>query len=443
MKNVLMIAYYFPPIGGTAVQRIVKFVKYLPSYGWNPIVLTVKDGHYYYFDHDLINQISPQTKIYRTWSFEPAKIYKKIKKRVENETSSIRKEDTTKGTRLPNPYHNVQTSYLKSFIANWLFVPDDYIGWLPFALTRALQVIKDEKIDLIYTTSGPFTNHLIGLLLKKITHRPWAADFRDLWTQFGRRTRPKIIQRLEDNLEKRVLQSANRVIAVTDQMTVEICRKYHTISPEKFITITNGFDSEDFRDISFMPTNNKFTLTHTGTFGIGKVDAGKPFLIALSLLPKEVMNDLQVIFVGGIYESEERLIKELNLDKIISVKSFVPYKKCLCYQLQADILIMNIALYDGNKASFSTKIFEYLASGKPILALIPDGPAASLIKETGSGAIVHPEDIDGIRQQILFFYKKYKEGTLGLLNNPKDSLQKFERKELTKQLSQVFDGLIE
>ena len=165
MKRVLIISYNFPPMGMGGVQRATKFAKYLPSFGWEPIILTVKDVDYFAKDYTLLKELSSDTKVIRTGSFDPLRLSYLLK-------SIMKKNKKSRGeTYTP----------LKAKILSWLFFPDNKIGWIPFALSKGLKICKNEKIDLIFSTSPPPSLHLIGYFLKKLTGKVWLADFRDEW----------------------------------------------------------------------------------------------------------------------------------------------------------------------------------------------------------------------------------------------------------------------
>jgi glycosyltransferase involved in cell wall biosynthesis len=240
---------------------------------------------------------------------------------------------------------------------------------------------------------------------------------------------------VEEWMEGIVLNAADRIIVVTETMQAEMRRKFPHIEPTRFAVITNGFDSEDFLGIVSQRENSGFTLTHTGT--LWAQGALKSFLDALVDLPKDQKLDTKVVFLGGLYQKDIDLISELGLSRLVDVKPFVTHTECLSCQAGSDALLLFVPSW--YTAAYSGKIFEYLLAKKPILAMVPDGEAAALIKETGAGLVVHPEDTEGIKRGLIKLYEMYKMGTLGVNGRSLASVQRFERRELTRQLAGVFE----
>ncbi|MCK4996012.1 MAG: glycosyltransferase, partial [Thermoplasmatales archaeon] len=234
MKKVLMISYSFPPIAGGGVFRTLKFVKFLPNFGYDSVVLSVKKSKFKDFDETLLNAIPSTTNVYRAKNIE-SKIYR----------------------------------YAGSFFHinyKWYQIPDVFITWLPFALNKAKYIVKKEKPSVIYSTSPPATSHIIAMLLKKKTKLPWVADFRDPWTDnFIIKYPTKFHRKLEEKLEKKVLKLADKVILNTESNKDALLKKYPDINKEKFIVITNGYDLDDFENIELSKTNN-FTIASVGSF---------------------------------------------------------------------------------------------------------------------------------------------------------------------------------
>jgi len=441
MKKVLIITYLFPPLGGVGVQRTIKFVKYLPNYGWQPIVLTVKKPEYWIEDPSLETEIPKTAKVYRTASFELEKLHNIIKNLLETLSAKIEKFLFKKINLI-----NAIDWRLKKFfstINSWLFIPDRKIGWLPFAMLRGWWIIKKEKIDVIFTTSPPNSVHLIGYLLKKLTGKPLVVDFRDPWTQ-GIYWNPvtEIHKKIEEFMENAILRSADKVISVLGDIGNDLMTKYSLLdSKRKFITIPNGFDPDDFK-VNVNPKNSKFTITYTGVF-YGR-QTPLYFLNALRELideRKEIEKEIQVIFVGKLSNFYKDKIKQLSLNKIVKYVGYVPHQKSIEFILNSDVLLLIIGSGEGSDRIYTGKIFEYLAANKPILALIPEGAAANLIALTKSGVVVPPENVGSIKQAIYNLYLRHKVGDLKV-DSDRSLIQKYDRKKLTKDLADVFEGIL-
>ena len=291
MKKVLVVAYLYPPVGGSGVMRTLKFTKYLPQFGWKPYVLTVKNPFYDLIDPSLLEEIPTEACICRTYW-------------LDHRLFSV-----------PLRKVGINPSYI--------FIPNDMnIGWLPFAIQQGNKLMNKNKIDLIYATFPPAVNILIGCLLKKITDKPLVLDFRDPWTQNPFIKYPsRFHKKAEETMEKVCLQSAEYIITATESMMQNIIEKYPFVS-RKCITITNGFDPEDFENLKRWNYGTKFTITYTGSFY--GLRTPKFFLIALRELVKdeEIKDNIQIIFVGRYSEYCHELVSKIILEKIVKIEIF-------------------------------------------------------------------------------------------------------------------------
>lgn len=307
-----------------------------------------------------------------------------------------------------------------------------------------MQVSKRENIDLIFSTGGPWTNHLIGYLLKVFTKIPWIADFRDPWTKnvlFPYSSRIK--KSIEEKMENVVVLKADKIITTTDSITDDLNTRCAQKNDNKFYTITNGYDSDEFEKFTsdVGSKNEKFTMVYTGNFY--SLRTPKYFLEALALLFTEnpsMSEDVEVVFAGNWENWNQRIIKELNLDHAIKYIGFISRP-----QVIALLASCNVALHiDANKQKeiYPLKLFDYFASRKPILALVPkDGIAVELINATRTGVVADPENIFQIKEEILRLYMQFKHGELKY--NPNlSAVGQFDRKNLTEDLSAIFDQTI-
>jgi len=436
MKNVLMIAYDFPPIAKSGVQRTVKFVKYLPLFGWNPIVLTVKRREEFLEASDLsfLDELPKDLKIYRSKVIEPYDIYKIFGGKSKQGSDVFYFENT-----------NCIKGRLSNLIGKFL-VPDAKIGWYPFAVRDAKQIFDENNVDMIFSTAPKMTALLIGMTLSKKYNIPWVADFRDPWMGWNKETedirikqRPLFFRRWDEHLERKVINKANTITSVMEEINKDFIERYPAVDSKKFITISHGFDSADFKDIQAKDFQ-KFTIIYTGTFYKGR-DPQK-LLEALKLLldiNEKLRNDVQVIFVGNEYYNTKKLIDMFKLGDIVKSIPNIPHKECLRYLLGAHLCYFNTVT---TRNALPVKLFDYIASKKPILALIPENsPTARLIRQTKSGVVIAPQKIWDIKDAILSFYNDYKEGFLKLNRDDNSIIYQFERKKQTQQLAKIFDEL--
>jgi glycosyltransferase involved in cell wall biosynthesis len=418
-------------MGGT--QRSAKFVKYLPKCKWEPIVVTVKGVHYYAHDSSLLKEISNR-KIIRTESCDPLRLLARLSK-----TSLTNKK------AVPSSTQNRTSKFLtlmNHFIGGWLFIPDSKILWLPFAIKSSLSIIRDHQVAVIYTTSPPHSAHLGGLLLKWITGARWVADFRDDWTGGESQPNPTILHTLINRLmEKFVLKFADRVVGMCDHLTENLKRKSGYLPPGKnFITIMNGYDRDDFSDLEQVTLNDRFTITHCGS--ISKVSDPGLFLKAIHSLfqqQPQLKKQISIQFFGtDIYGRLADLLQNLGLTQNISQIRYLPHREALKRIMQSHLLLLTI-FKKTNEEIITGKIFEYLASGKPILLISSDGEVARIIQTLDRGVVVNNHDIAGIQNAILKYFETWQKGKLKF-SDPL-SLPQFDRENLTGKLAETFDDL--
>jgi glycosyltransferase involved in cell wall biosynthesis len=422
-------------MGGGGVTRIAKFCKYLPENNWIPIALTVRNYDLPLRDDTLLKEIY-KTQIYRTNTIDPTLLYNKSIKKKRYEEKKFLDNKLKKESGL--------TDFIKKIINNLLFIPDSRIGWLPFAVQKGIKISKTADIDLIFSTGGPWTNHLIGLMLKAFTKLPWIADFRDPWTDnilFPYSFKPKRI--IEEKMEKAVLSKADKVIGATHLLTNKLKCKYSLNNSDKFNTITNGYDISDFKNVSknIWPNNEKFTIVYTGNFY--SLQNPKFFLKALYNLISEkpsLKDKIKVIFAGHWENWNKKAIKDLNLQNIIKYIGFISRPSAIELLSKGHVALLIVA--KEGKGILTGKVFDYIASRRTILALVPeDGIVADLIRQTRSGVVVDAENILGIKDQILELYNKFRNKELQCKPDL-SKVKRYDRKSLTANLSELFDKTI-
>lgn len=435
--NVLFISYLFPPVAGGGVQRSSKFVKYLPQFGWNPIVLTVKEPYDFYGDDEMMTDVLGKCVIIRTFSIEPMK---RVRKFLKKRSLARIQTDNSKSIN--------QKSLKPDFLVKlktYILVPDNEILWLPFAVWRGWKVIKKEKPSIIYSTASPFTDHLIALLLAKLSGLPWVADFRDLWVD--RPNFPKNRWRLfiDRKLEKMVIQRADHVVTATTLMAEHFNQLY---PHAKYTSITNGFDEDDFSNTAeLLPGVKEFILTYTGIFN--KEQNPQNFFKAVYEVMhqrEDLKNKIKLRIIGQLDNPGdfENMIyfKQLGLDKCSELTPYLPHKQVITEMCQSTVLLLLVGEYPHNEGILTGKIFEYLRSGRPILAVVPpNGLAADVIKNSNAGLVISNESVeeisDGIIKLFEFFISNKLEGSFN-----RAGIDKYNRKNLTNELSEVFKNTL-
>lgn len=425
MKKVLIISYYFPPVGGAGVQRILKFVKYLPEFSWEPVVLTVKNIQYPAYDASLLEEIPKGVKIYRSGSLDPLRLNHILGKFL--------------GGAKKNSSESKEKSHFISWLSKFLFIPDNKIGWLIYAVIKGLKIAKKNNIDLIFSTSPPPTAHLIGLLLKKFLKVPLVVDFRDSWETSLEEKSPSFIHGwLQRKIERKILKNADSIITVNEQIQNIFQNKY--LQLPNLSVVTNGYDEKDFRDVKEIRPD-KFTVVYLGTFN--RINDPLPFLQALSELSSEVAefkNQVRFVHIGMTLDFNfSELIEKLELQKIVENKGYLSHGDSLKELSSASILLLITTDSAGAETLTTGKIFEYFRSGKPILGILPpSGAAASLIKENGAGVIVSPKNILGIKQILKDYFRKWINCELKA-ELDQEKLKHFERRHLTGKLVEIFN----
>ena len=423
-----MIAYYFPPSGGPGVQRTLKFVKYLPQFGWKPIVLTAKGADYPAYDYTLLDEIPGGVPVYRAKIVEPYKLYRKLTGKTPGEDVDIA---VLSGER---------ASKLSERIAEWIraafFVPDARIGWLPFAISMGLKIIHRERPDVIYSSAPPYTCHLIGLALKKLTGLPWVADFRDSWIGWHStpQWRPYFSRKLELTMEKQVMRSADFILTVSEGVWEDLKTRHSEVrTPWRWLP--NGYDREDFKGIKFVKRkNNKLTFTYTGSLfwnPKGLIEAYKQMIEE-----KHYLDKVHFRFVGRVAQN---IAKELKACLKAEIIPYVPHDKSLRYLMETDIALLVVDDVAAGKGVITGKLFEYLGAHKPIFALTPEGEASQIIRELGAGISLLPKDVTAIKQALIDVIQKWEQGQP--LCQPYDP-NRFERRVLTGQLAEILEQIL-
>jgi glycosyltransferase involved in cell wall biosynthesis len=410
MANLLVIAYYYPPAGGAGVQRTLKHVKYLPDFGWNPVVLTVNDRLAILRDPSLAAEVPVGIPVHRA----PALL-------------------------MPQwlPWR------LRNFITRWLLVVDDQLGWLPFAVSHGLKIINQGKISAIYSTSSPATAHLVAERLNRDARLPWIADFRDpLLDNFALIYPTRIHRQIVHKLEEQVCRRASVITVVSEPMRLKMLHNHPHIDPTKVVTITNGYDPTDLITVAPAALESSiFHIIYTGSFYTGRLTP-ESFLNAVRRLLDEgdiPSQFIKIHLIGNIGQPVVQLIADLDLEAIVDMPGYVPHATSIAYLLAADILLLVIGSNPGSEVVFTGKIFEYLAAGKPILALVPPGAAADLIYEAHAGWVVDPEDIQKIADRLEQIYALWREGKLNTGVLP-EVVTRYERRKLTGELAYLLDS---
>jgi glycosyltransferase involved in cell wall biosynthesis len=427
MKKVLIITYYWPPAGGPGVQRVLKFAKYLPEFGWQPIILTVKNGEYPAIDETLVEEIPECCKVFKTNSIEPSFLYKKFTGMKADE-------------KIPVSVLAEKKVSWKKRLANWirlnLFIPDAKIGWIPYAVKEGKKVIRKEKPDIIFSSSPPPTVHLIAKKLAKWSKIKWVADFRDPWMEMAhfQNTKRSVITRyIDSKYEKSVFNKAVIITTISANMKKTLNSK---IGAKKVEIIPNGFDEKDFVDLKFS-RSKKLTISYAGNLSESRI----PYCLftALKKIKKQDPEfDFEFKIMGEVCSKFIEEIERNSLQDNTKILGYLFHKDALEILMRSDVLLLVINNIPDNQGFVTGKLFEYLGCKKPIFAIGPvPGDANKILKETDSGVMIDYDDHKGSFDLLKLYYTNYKKDkNIHSFNN-----FGFDRKSLTKFLVDVFDKL--
>ncbi len=456
--SVLMVVYYFPPQGSVQVLRALKFAKYLPEFGWKPVILSVKDILHYYNDPDLIKELPNSVEILRTSSLDPFRfmgVLKNLtptinphpKKNVEYPARWIptggegggKEKGNCAGYLQGEGGEDVFFRFRNKFneLNRWLALPDSRFGWYPFAVSQGRKAIKNQEIKMIYSSSPPNIAHLVALKLHRETGLPWIADFKDMWADYPHSLPTQWHRRKMQNWEEKIVTHASKVIAINPAITNDFQKRYPSISPDHFQTLVHGYDPLEFSGLVRQPYP-KFTIVHTGSFYEPRQIADYFFkAIAELLLDKPELKDkMEIILVGTLTNRQKMLMENLQLNSVIKLVGSVNRREAVQYQINADVLLLLVGEGYRSELVLPAKTWEYFASGHPILCMAPPGVTSDLIKKHNAGIVVLPQDVTAIRKAVEDFYQQYSTNRLSSADSSVYS--QYDRRKITGELASLF-----
>ncbi|NCC98673.1 MAG: glycosyltransferase [Bacteroidia bacterium] len=419
-KKILIITYYFPPSGGSGVQRWLKFVKYLPEFNVEPIVLTVDEHYASYpqYDDSLMVDVAKDLRVEKTKTREILSLYKKISPTKEVPYGGFSNE------KKPNLFQKISR-----FVRGNFFLPDPRRGWNRYAYKKACEIIEQENIQTFITTSPPHSTQLIGLKLKKrFPAIKWIADLRDPWTEIYYNKdlyQTKLARYINKHYEIQVLKTADKIITVSESCKSMFEKKVDVKG--KINVISNGYDEDDFSNVETNKDNSNFVISYIGVLSPQyEIDT---FIAAVKQLSKTIKQKLLIRFVGQVYQGSKDKLDNLGLK--IEYVDYVPHKTAVSYMLSSDILLLIIPNISDNKGILTGKLFEYIAAKQQIALVGPvNGDAANIINKCGMNGVFAYGDSLSLSN---FIEKVYNNEICCLNYNSKY----YSRKFLTEQLSEI------
>ncbi len=419
-KKILIITYYWPPAGGPGVQRWLKFVKYLPDFGYEPHVYIPENPTYPIVDEKLISEVS-----------EKAIMIKQKIKEPYRWASFLSKKNTKKISSgiIPSKKKQSLIEKVMLWIRGNFFIPDARVLWVKPSVVFLKEYLEKHQIETIITTGPPHSLHLIGLQLKKQINVEWIADFRDPWTTIGYHKElllNKNSEKKHKDLEKKVLHSADKIIVTSPTTKIEFSK----LTSKPIEVITNGYDVEK---VSKSDLDEKFSIAHIGSF----LSDRNPRILwkALKELVKEnneFATDLQLKLIGKVSQDVLETINEFKLTKFVSNLGYLSHDEAVVHQRTSQVLLLIEIDSEATRCIIPGKLFEYMVSDRPIVAI---GPKASdfetILKETNTGSFFTYDEKENLKETIFAHYQLFKQNNLKVYPV---GLQYYSRKSLTEKL---------
>lgn len=423
MKKVLIITYYWPPAGGPGVQRWLKFIKYLPEFGIDPIVYIPENPTYPLVDTNLLTDIPKEVTILKNKIIEPyawASVFSK------NSTKKI-----SSGI-IPAQKKQSFVQKIMLWVRGNLFIPDARVLWVNPSISYLSKYIQENDIDTIITTGPPHSLHLIGLGLKQKMDIKWIADFRDPWTTIGYHKALKLTKKSAQkhkDLERKVMNLADELI-VTSPTTK---KEFEAITSKPIHVITNGYDVER---VAKQPLDEKFTLAHIGSF----LSDRNPQILwqVLRELVEENLDfatDFQLKLIGATSQEVLSSINEFGLNEYVNNLGYVSHQEAVEHQRKSQVLLLIEIDSDETKSIIPGKVFEYIVSERPIVAIGPkDSDFAEIITGTNTGNFFTYDEKENLKATLQKHYMAYRRKELKAFGV---GLQQYARKNLTEKLSKL------
>jgi glycosyltransferase involved in cell wall biosynthesis len=428
MRKVIILTYYWPPAGGIAVQRFLKFAKYLAQYGWEPIIITVKNGSYPFYDQSLLKEVPSNVRVYRTKTLEPFEIYNRMR--------GEKGKTVAQAVVGPQPNKSLFQRFAEYIRANY-FIPDARKGWRPYAIKQAEEILGKEKIDAIITTGPPHSTHLAGLALKRKYGLKWIADFRDPWTGIFYNNflpRTSASREKDKRLEQEVLSEADATVVISTGMKEKFVGK-----AKKLEVIYNSYDDEKFLKATWPTVPEKgFLFTYTGNLLTAQ---NVPALWQALAEIKTNRPDVKLVIIGNADEVVKKSIVDASINDIVVYKSFMPHADVVNYMWHSQMLLFLLANVEDKKLLMTGKVFEYMPTGTEMMGIGPvDGSAQEVMEISHRPPMLDYDDKEGMKKRIIEAYDFWKQnGTGRKFTDP--AYKYFAASNITGQLAALLEKI--
>ncbi len=420
-KKVLIISYYWPPAGGPGVQRWMKFVKYLPEYNIKPILYIPENPNYPIYDYSLNDEVSEKLEIIKNPITE-----------ISNIISNSKSLNLIRSGNIPNPKEQSLFQRLLFFIRGNLFIPDMKILWKNKSIDFIENYLSKTKIDVVITTGPPHSLHLIGYELKKRLNIKWISDFRDPWVNLNYLNRFHLlpsVKRRHKKLRDKVLINSNSVIVTSEKLK----KLYKEIAPNIF-KITNGYDYE----YSTVNIDSKFSISHIGSLYPERNPKYLWDIIdEICINNEEFRSNLQINFIGNTSEKIIKYLSNKTFKSCVKFFDYVDYKRAIEFMCSSQILLMVEVNDNDSSYAIPGKLFDYLNSKRPIIAIGPDKSEVNqILYDTNAGKFFNYNESINLKLHIENLYNQYE---MGSISYDAKNISIYRRKNLTEELSKIIN----
>ena len=427
MKKVLVITYYWPPSGGAGVQRWLKFVKYLPNYNYKPVIYTVENGEYPVLDSSLSKDVSSKIKILKSKIWEPYSLYKIFTGR--------KKKEKINSSFLTQKKRNKFLQNISIWIRGNLFIPDARRFWIKPSINYLTNFLINNPVDIIISSGPPHSTHLIAMELQKRFQIKWLADFRDPWTNIDFYKDLKLTKWADNKhkaLERAVLKNTDMVLTIGNQLKKELL----ALGSKEVEVVENGYDPEDFPINSSLELDTDFTIAHIGTFSPSRNHEILWKVLKKICNENEAFNNkLKIKLIGNIDFSVLKSISNFGLENHLKKLGYISHNDVINEQKKSRVLLLMVNNTPNSRGIITGKVFEYMASNRPILVIGPeDGDLANIIRQTNTGFVTGFDNEIKLEESILKLFKNKE--------NFDSNLKMYSRENLTKKLSSILDKMI-
>lgn len=430
-KKVLIIVYYWPPSGGSGVQRWVKFVKYLREFDWEPIVYTPSNPERPAIDNSLEKDIPKDIEIIQTPIWEPYSFYKKF--------VGLKNKEQLGSGLMKSGSENTILQNLSIRIRGNFFIPDARKFWIKPSIKYLTSYIESNPVDAIISTGPPHSMHMIGLGLSKKTNLPWLADFRDPWTNidfFADLRLSNFARKKHFRLEKEVLDKADKLVVVSPTMKKE----FEEMTNTGVSVIPNGYDETDF-PISDYKKSAKFTLSHVGML----TPSRNPQILWKAIFElceanEAFKKDFRLQLIGKIDATIKRDIEKYRIKDQVIISDYIPHSEIVELQQKSEALLLIVNNTPNANLILTGKLFEYLASKRPIVCISPlRGDVSEVLENSGAGNVILYEEQKALENELMRLFELWKNGNN---SHVEGSSSQFSRRNLTKKMAEELNSII-